>query len=96
MRFLVAPDSFKGTFDAVEVAGAIAAGVEDAGAEADRCPVADGGEGTMEVLLRTLGGERRTVAVHEPLRRAIVAEFALLGYGEPAVVETARAAANRG
>jgi glycerate 2-kinase len=70
----------------------IAAGVEEAGAEADRRPVADGGEGTMEVLMGALGGERRTVAVHDPLRRQIVAEFAVLDDGRTAVVETARAA----
>lgn len=91
MHFLVAPDSFKGTFGAHEVAEAIAAGVEAAGATADRCPVADGGEGTMEVLLGALGGERRQAQVHDPLRRPIVAEFGLLGDGETAVVETARA-----
>jgi glycerate kinase len=92
VRFLVAPDSFKGTFDASEVAEAIAAGVEEGGAEADRCPVADGGEGTMEVLLGALGGERRTAPVHDPLRRPIDAAFSLLGEGDTAVVETARAA----
>jgi glycerate kinase len=91
VHFLVAPDSFKGTFGAHEVAEAIAAGVEAAGAAADRCPVADGGEGTMEVLLEALGGERRQAQVHDPLRRPVVAEFALLGDGETAVVETARA-----
>ncbi|MFL5834807.1 MAG: glycerate kinase [Solirubrobacterales bacterium] len=91
MHFLVAPDSFKGTFGAGEVAEAIAAGVEAAGATADRCPVADGGEGTMAVLLEALGGERRQAQAHDPLRRPIVAELALLGDGETAVVETARA-----
>jgi glycerate 2-kinase len=91
VRFLVAPDSFKGTFDAREVAEAIAAGLEQAGAEADRCPVADGGEGTMEVLLGALGGERRAAQAHDPLRRPIEAELALLGDGETAVVETAQA-----
>ena len=65
-RFLVAPDSFKGTFEAAAVADAIAAGVEAEGGAADRCPVADGGEGTMEVLLAALGGERRTAPVHDP------------------------------
>lgn len=92
MRILIAPDSFKGTFDAVAVTGAIASGVEEAAGEADRCPVADGGEGTMEVLLGALGGERRAASVHDPLRREIVAEFGLLGDGRTAVVETARAA----
>jgi glycerate kinase len=90
-RFLVAPDSFKGTFDAGTVADAIAAGIEGAGGEADRCPVADGGEGTMAVLLGALGGERRTVAVHDPLRRPVEASFGLLGDGETAIVEAAQA-----
>jgi len=90
-RFLVAPDSFKGAFGADEVAEAIAAGVEAGGGEADRCPVADGGEGTMEVLLGALGGERRSAQVHDPLRRPIEAEYALLADGETAVVEMAQA-----
>ncbi len=90
-RFLVAPDSFKGTFAAAEVAEAIAAGIEAAGSEADRCPVADGGEGTTEVLLGALGGERRTARVHDPLRRPIEASFGLLGDGETAIVEAAQA-----
>jgi glycerate kinase len=91
VRFLVAPDSFKGTFDAGAVAEAIAGGIEAGGGEADRCPVADGGEGTMEVLLGALGGERRTVAVHDPLRRPLEASFGLLGDGATAIVETAQA-----
>ncbi|HET9677596.1 MAG TPA: glycerate kinase, partial [Solirubrobacterales bacterium] len=90
-RFLVAPDSFKGTFDAGAVADAIATGIEGKGGAADRCPVADGGEGTMEVLLGALGGERRRAQVHDPLLRPIEAGFALLGEGETAVVEVAQA-----
>lgn len=90
-RFLAAPDSFKGTFRAAEVAGAIAAGVEAGGGEADRCPVADGGEGTMAALLGALGGARRSVRVHDPLRRPIEAEYALLTGGEAAIVEMAQA-----
>ncbi len=91
MRLLLAPDSFKGTFDAGAVAEAIAAGVEEGGGAADRCPVADGGEGTMDVLLAALGGERRVAAVHDPLRRPIEASFGLLGEGGTAIVETAQA-----
>jgi len=90
-RFLVAPDSFKGTFGAGEVAEAIASGLEEGGAEAERCPVADGGEGTVEVLLGALGGERRRAAVHDPLRRPIEASFGLIGDGATAIVETAQA-----
>ncbi|HXR60824.1 MAG TPA: glycerate kinase [Solirubrobacterales bacterium] len=89
--FLVAPDSFKGTFTAAEVAAAIAAGVEAGGGEVERCPVADGGEGTMAVLLEALGGEERVAHVHDPLRRPIAASFGMLADGESAIVEVAQA-----
>jgi glycerate 2-kinase len=87
---LVAPDSFKGTFSAREVAAAIAAGLRSAEREAVELPVADGGEGTMEVLVNALGGELRTATVSDPLGRPIEAGFALLPDGA-AVVETAQA-----
>jgi glycerate 2-kinase len=87
---LVAPDSFKGTFSAREVAAAIAAGLRDAGREAHELPVADGGEGTIQVLVTALGGEVRTVTASDPLGRPIEAGFALLPDGA-AVVETAQA-----
>jgi len=90
-RFLIAPDSFKGTFAASEVAEAMAAGVREAGAEADLCPLADGGEGTLEVLLGALGGSRVAVRVHDPLRRQVRAAFGLLEDGGTAVVEMAAA-----
>lgn len=90
-RFLVAPDSFKGTYAAAAVADAIASGLEQGGVEADRCPVADGGEGTADVLLGALGGEIRKAPVHDPLRRPIEAAFALLADGRTAIVETAQA-----
>jgi glycerate kinase len=90
-RVLVAPDSFKGTFRAAEVAEAIGRGVREAGGEPDLCPVADGGEGTMEVLLAALGGERVEADAHDPLRRPIRAGFGLLAGGETAVVEVAAA-----
>jgi glycerate kinase len=87
---LVAPDSFKGTFSAREVTVAIAAGLRAAGREASELPVADGGEGTMEVLVAALGGEVRSVTASDPLGRPIAAGFALLPDGS-AVVETAQA-----
>jgi glycerate 2-kinase len=90
MPALVAPDSFKGTFSAPEVAEAIAEGLREAGREAVELPVADGGEGTMEVLVETLGGEIHTVAVSDPLGRPVEAGFALLPDGS-AVVEMAQA-----
>ena len=88
---LVAPDSFKGTFAAAEVAAAIGRGLRDAGQPADELPVADGGEGTQAALLNALGGEERVVAATDPLGRPIDATFALLGDGTTAVVEVAAA-----
>jgi len=90
-RALVAPDSFKGTFSAPEVADAVARGLQRGSVTADRCPVADGGEGTMEVMLAALGGRTVTVPSRDPLGRPIDAAFALLGDGESALVETAAA-----
>ena len=87
---LVAPDSFKGTFSAREVAGAVAAGLRDAGRDARVLPVADGGEGTMDVLVAALGGDVRAETVSDPLGRPVEASFALLPDGS-AVVEMAQA-----
>ncbi len=90
-RWLLAPDSFKGTFTAEEVAEALAEGVRDAGGEADLCPLGDGGEGTMRVLVSALGGRVVQTAARDPLGRVIAADFALLDDGVSAVVETAAA-----
>ena len=89
---LVAPDGFKGTFRATEVAGAIGRGLESAGLRPpDLCPVADGGHGTMEVLLTSLGGDTAAVKVHDPLGREVEAALALIEDGGTAIVEMARA-----
>jgi glycerate 2-kinase len=87
---LVAPDSFKGTFSAQQVAHAIANGLRAAGREVRELPVADGGEGTMDVLVSALGGEVRRVTVPDALGRPVEAGFALLPDGS-AVVEMAQA-----
>ncbi len=89
--WLVAPDSFKGTFSAAEVATAVARGLRAAGCTADLCPLADGGEGTMRVLLDALGGSTARVQARDPLGRAIQAEVGLLDDGRTAIVETAEA-----
>ncbi|MBV8733156.1 MAG: glycerate kinase [Solirubrobacterales bacterium] len=79
---LVAPDAFKGTFAAGEVAAAIARGLEARGRPADLCPIADGGEGTLEVLAAALGAEIHQAAVEDPLGRPVQAEWGLLRAGE--------------
>ena len=96
---LVAPDSFKGTLSAGEVAAAVGRGLTAAGRPVDLCPVADGGEGTLEALMSALGGEVRTVRVSDPLGRPVEASFGLStgqaggrGRGGPiGILETAAA-----
>jgi glycerate 2-kinase len=88
---LVAPDSFKGTFSARQVARAVAEGLRAGGHEAEELPVADGGEGTIDVLLSTLEGEERGVVASDPLGRPVDAAFALVDGGRTAIVEMARA-----
>ena len=87
---LVAPDKFKGTFTAAEVAAAIARGLRAGDRDAVELPVADGGDGTMDVLVSALGGEIRTATVSDPLGRPVEARYALLPDGR-AVVEVAQA-----
>ena len=87
---LCAPDSFKGTHSAADVAAALARGVQRAGRPAEPLPLADGGEGTLDVLVGALGGETIEAQATDPLGRPLRAAFALLGRGETAVVETAR------
>ncbi|HWE32603.1 MAG TPA: glycerate kinase [Solirubrobacteraceae bacterium] len=86
---LVAPDSFKGTFTAAEVAAAVGAGLERAGRAVDLCPVGDGGEGTLDVLAPALGAGLRTAPATDPLGRPIEARFAIAG--RTAIVEAAAA-----
>src|SRR5271165_4589728 len=88
---LVAPDAFKGNLSAAEVAAALAAGLRRAGAEAEVCPVADGGEGTIEVLLGALGGKLVEAPSHDALGRPLRAQWLWLADRRMAILEMARA-----
>ena len=95
LTVVVAPDSFKGSLPAHEVAAAIEAGMHDVMAEVDvrRCPVADGGEGTVAVLLDA-GWQPREHTVRGPTGAAVPATLALSPAGSTprtAVVELAAA-----
>lgn len=90
MRILIAPDSFKGTYRAAEVAEAVASGAESAGHEAVRLPVADGGEGTLDALTGPLRLDHVTVETVNPWRVPCPGVFGLAPDGT-AVVELATA-----
>jgi glycerate 2-kinase len=84
---LVAPDKFKGTFSAAEVATAIAKGLRAAGYDVEELPIADGGEGTADAL----GGTPVPATAHDALGRPVEASFSWLADGDTAVVEAAAA-----
>lgn len=87
MRVVIAPDKFRGSLSAVEAAEAIATGLGP-GVETMLRPVADGGEGTVDVAVAA-GYARRTVTVQGPTGAAVEASFALRG--REAVLELAQA-----
>ena len=84
MKIVIAPDSFKESLGAAEVAAALAEGVIAAcpSASVDLCPMADGGGGTVEAMVAATGGQFLTADVYDPVGREIRARFGLLG--EPA------------
>ena len=91
MRGLACPASLKGVLSPVDAAAALAEGMRRVpGWEADELPVADGGEGTAEVLARVLGGEWQTAAATDPLGRPVTARWLLLP-DRTAVVDSAEA-----
>lgn len=90
MTILVAPDSFKGTYSAAEVAAAIGAGIEDGGGRAIQLPVADGGEGTFDALCRSLRASAVTVEALNSWGEPLSATIGLAADGT-AVVEVAQA-----
>jgi glycerate kinase len=85
VRVVAAPDKFRGTATAAEVAAAVGRAAAAAGWDADEIPMADGGEGTLDAL----GGPNRTTTVTGPLGDPVTASWRL--NGTTAVVEMARA-----
>ena len=94
VKIICAPDSFKGSMSATTAAEAMAAGIRKAVPDAniDCCPIADGGEGTLNALTMALPGELHRVIVSGPLGEPLEAVFATFDEGSFAVVESAAAA----
>src|SRR5216684_277027 len=97
MRILIAPDKFKGSLSASEVAENIAVGLRKVlpGAKIDIVPMADGGEGTAEVICSALGGSWMKCKAHDPLGREIEARYAYIENKKLAVMEMSEAAGMR-
>lgn len=93
MKVIIAPDKFKGALTAPEAAKAIQVGVKRAlpGAETLLFPMADGGEGTLDLLLKQTQGIQKKVRVPDPLMREIVAAYGLSEPDGTAYIEMAQA-----
>ena len=91
-KIVIAPQEFKGSLTAIEIARAVRIGVLRAipGAETVLAPVADGGDGTLQALVDSSGGRIESADVTGPLGDDVVAEWGALGDGETAVIEMAR------
>lgn len=93
MKIVIAPDSFKDSLSAQGVAQAVASGLREVWPDAQlvECPMADGGEGTIEAVLAACGGQWMTTDVSGPLGQPIQAQWGWLADTRTAIIEMAMA-----
>ena len=93
MKIVIAPDSFKDSLSAEKVADAIAAGLADVFPQAQlvKCPMADGGEGTVEAIVAAGNGQLRRNQVQGPLGAPVEAHWGWLPDSHTAIIEMAEA-----
>ncbi|MQQ33382.1 glycerate kinase [Pseudomonas sp. SZ57] len=93
MKIVIAPDSFKDSLSAQAVADAIASGLAEVWPHAEliKCPMADGGEGTIEALLAACNGELMSASVSGPLGAPVNAQWGWLAESRTAIIEMAMA-----
>ena len=85
MKVICAPDSFKECLTAQAAAEAMARGVRralGASSEVDLCPIADGGEGTVDAMVAATSGEIRRTPVMGPCGETVAAKWGMLGHGK--------------
>lgn len=94
MKVVVAMDSFKGSLASLEAGEAVKTGILNAMPDADVCvcPVADGGEGTVEALVNGMGGKLEHIKVTGPLGEKVTCIYGILKDGRTAVIEMSAAA----
>jgi len=93
MKIVIAPDSFKDSLSAQGVADAIVGGLAQVWPDAQliKCPMADGGEGTVEAVLAACNGQWRENRVRGPLGAAVEARWGWLPQSSTAIIEMAEA-----
>ena len=92
MKIVLAPQTFKGSISALDVAHAMSEGVHRVFPDAETVivPVADGGDGTLETLVEGSEGEIREFEVTGPMGTPVVANWGAMGDGNTALIEMAR------
>ena len=94
-KIVVAPDSFKGSLTSAEVADAVERGIKDVFPQCNvvKAGVADGGEGTVEAIVKAVGGAMYTASVTDPLGRPVKAAYGIVRSGgvKTAVMEMSAA-----
>ena len=95
MKIIIAPNEFKGSLSALKVATHIERGIKRVFSSAicELYPVADGGDGTLDVMIQNTGGKFISVPVFNPLGEEMQARLGIIG--ETAVVEMAEASGLR-
>ncbi|QXG34968.1 glycerate kinase [Pseudomonas viridiflava] len=93
MKIVIAPDSFKDSLSAKAVADAIASGLAEVWPHAElvKCPMADGGEGTIEAVLDACEGQWMSAQVSGPLGDSVAAQWGWLAQSRTAIIEMAMA-----
>lgn len=97
MRIIIAPNAFKNSLTASDVAKAIDKGLHQSKLDCETVcfPIGDGGDGTAALLIEHLNGERITTTIHDPIGRMIESSFGLTDHGKTAVIEMADASGLR-
>jgi len=93
MKFIIAPDSYKGCLRSIEVCQYLADGIKQIRPDAEivKLPMADGGEGSVEAVVSATNGKLILLDVHNPLGKVIEAHYGILGNGKTAIMEMASA-----
>ncbi len=97
MKIVISPDKFKGSLSGLEFCDAVERGIKKHREDVEiiKLPLADGGDGTVEVLQYYQGGEMMTVLVHDPLFRKIKASYLYSSKNKMAFIEMAEASGIR-
>lgn len=94
MKVVIAIDSLKGSLSSVEAGTAAAAGIHrvDPAVETVVCPLADGGEGTVQALTEGLGGRLVSVSVTGPAGKQVICPYGIIDQTQTAIIEMSGAA----